>query len=220
MDDNQQPEVSSPSPVVAPPKSKSSLLFIVLGIFFLIFFSIGSFYLGQRNQTTNNQVVPTVSILPTVGSLVLPTPNETTNWKTYINTKYAYTFQYPYDWYLNDDKDETITILTNTDPNTYRPGHSFFSNDLKIEVYSDKPEFIEIPSQNAGNIISFAGQKVIQTEEDLSQTIPGNKKVTVHIKRIYFDRTESRYGVFLYLADPTLEQEKLVDQILSTFTFK
>lgn len=110
-------------------------------------------------------------------------------------------------------------IIANLNPEIKRPGYEFYPGDIKVEIYSNKPEFIEMPSTNEDKALLFNGQRAIQVTQDITRLLPGNINVTTKTKRIYFDKGAYRYGIATYLANPNSQDEKLVDQILSTFKF-
>lgn len=72
---------------------KFKILGGVLGILVFAGGVFGAYRLGQR------QVQPTPQPSPIVSPS--PTPDITANWKTYTNTKYGYSIQYPDDWAIN-----------------------------------------------------------------------------------------------------------------------
>lgn len=92
----EQPQSPPPNPY-----SHSKIFIIVLGIMFVLMIGIGSYVLGTRkNQTAIQNPQPISS--PTQPS---PTtaPDETANWKTYTNSKYKYTINYPPSHPTDDD---------------------------------------------------------------------------------------------------------------------
>ena len=71
------------------------VIYILVGILVVTLIAGGAFYLG--GQTTPKPVV-TSSSQPSISPDVSPAPTdagETTNWKTYTNTKYGFSFKYP-----------------------------------------------------------------------------------------------------------------------------
>jgi len=85
-------EVQIPQNLVKPPRPwLKIIMFLILGIFLFTGLVFASYLLAS-----NKQAQPT----PTSSPLTLPTstPDPTTNWKTYTDTKYGFSMKYPEDW--------------------------------------------------------------------------------------------------------------------------
>lgn len=108
---NNTPQVKQPvQPVenqtqVSKPASKSKLPIMIIFLFAVILFS-GAYYLLNQSKNTNQQkqalLIPTTiqnSPTPTIDKTASPAPDGVgANWKTYRNTKYNYSFEYPIDF--------------------------------------------------------------------------------------------------------------------------
>ena len=122
MDNQPTVQVSSPNPPVPPASPlppKNYLLFILLGLIILIFifcslFLVKSIYIGKPH------IVP-VTPFPQVTITPSPTANPTADWKTYKNTKFGFTLQYPKSWRVIDyteNRDNNHEVLFMGDENS------------------------------------------------------------------------------------------------------
>ncbi len=94
----QQPQPIQPSQNKRSISSKWMLISIV-GILLLIIVLGGAYFLGIiSNQQSSQQVAQQEVVKPTP----ISAPDETANWKTYINTKLGYSLKYPPDWGLRE----------------------------------------------------------------------------------------------------------------------
>ena len=84
---------------------------ILAGIVILLALAGGIFFLGRltapKTQTPVVTSSPQPSDLSTEASAKVENP--TTNWKTYTNSTYGYSFKYPEDWSLDTSKVEPAT---------------------------------------------------------------------------------------------------------------
>jgi len=91
-------------------RQKGFVELLIIGIVLLLAVAGGAYYFGtQKSQapvTSSPSPIAQVSLLPT------PIPDETANpdsiganWKTYTNTSYKYSIQYPRDWELLKSSD-------------------------------------------------------------------------------------------------------------------
>ncbi|MEI6326766.1 MAG: hypothetical protein WCO78_01445 [Candidatus Roizmanbacteria bacterium] len=100
-----------PLPVAPSPRSPAPIIIgLVIAIPVLVASSIGMYFLGKGQNgavaTAKPTAVPTSAsqIVPTSSSPVVPTspPVKETTWKTYENTKYSYSMDYPSDWVASE----------------------------------------------------------------------------------------------------------------------
>ncbi len=256
MDTNQQPEILS-IPEVTTSSPKSRLPLILLGIFLLLLFGVGSFYLGQRSQTANYQIVPTIPILSTTQFKPSPTPDvytepsrsETTNWKTYKNTQYQYSIDYPDNWEVQQvlynyeksppsgfttvpkEKNELQrTILIEKNPKLYQGTFTVIvfanSKNLTLDKWAQNYK-VPLTADPNTNLAKVVGETTLdgKTAKEISintLTVPGEIAIiSLYNNNIYYLMFDDWEK-----QEPTVitkyDAEKLIQankKILSTFTF-
>lgn len=198
------------------------LLLLILSLFGLLF--IKDFMWQQPIQQPEKIVIsPTHIISPT------PAPNPKTDWKTYTNTKYNFSFQYPPN--VTPRKDSTpefMGFLEEPDKNQSQKlivsaGTNPQNLDLEEFIQRNKP----IPDHSANASKSFE-KKTINENEVLivrsEQPCAGSCKNTPFEKNfgIY---VKGKHVVVLFGVDnrtsisDTKPDEEWINQILSTFKF-
>lgn len=221
-----QPLIQTPIPTQPPTNWSKNLLFTVLGLIIVA----GSVFVGiqiGKSQTPSQQPVvaqPTAS--PTqiaVNQTIQPTANLTTNpitdWKTYTNSKYNFSFKYPSDWITKfvsvsgfDDQvwiADSVSSMPTTLPGQIGNGArasitiQISSKDISLN-YSEKDfNQFESLSYNVGGLTGI--RKTGISKEGLSrETI-----ITVKMGNEYLN--------IMPLDTETNKQH--LDQILSTFKF-
>jgi hypothetical protein len=122
------PNPTQPVPPV-PTKSRSKLPFVLGGIIVLGIVGVLG-VVGVKNFS--NSKAP-ATIQPTISPIPTPTIDPTVDWKTYINSEYGYSFQYPQDWKFSFTKPQnfkypSVAILSKDDP-----------SQPKVAITSDDP---------------------------------------------------------------------------------
>jgi len=223
-----QPSPKNPPvvPTLPPTNWLKILSFTILGLIIVT----GSIFFGiqiGKNQTPSQQpigVQPTASptqivINPTALPTGNPTINPTGNWKTYINTKYNYSLQYPLDTGLTFLDCSNIRIL---------PRDGFILVQKENTGCEGRGEGWIIYSQKYSGEIpcnSSESWKSISTPIIINN-INANKCVSTFIgEQLYPGPTErinvtfSNNGTWIGLSLDDLKYSQLFDQILSTFKF-
>jgi hypothetical protein len=222
----QTPPVSTPST-----NWSKILLSTIIGLIVIT----GSVFIGiqiGKNQLTNQQsineqpIIPltqattTPTVLPTTPS---PTINPTTDWKTYINTKYRYQLLYPSDWLvqaMNGGEQLTQTSVTNFRMNSDKtPAESGFSfsvlsnpNNLSltdwIKQNPDNGTLLLGVNKINSSIVSLNEQKWEKIDNDSIGYVPTGfvKYGLAHNGNLYY--------VVIYSTNT-----KTLEQILSTLRF-
>lgn len=187
------------------------VVLIVAGLF-------GAFYLGKTyGKPAVEQTPPTSS--PTLST----TEDETANWKTYENTKYKYSFQYPAELKVDlgvsgapadDSKLETIYQIKLHDAKQTNIWVSVLETNYKsISEFSDS---LETSRANSGKISVLSKETtILDRVQAIRYVIPqpeaGN---TLRVSAIL-----NGYVYTLTLDSPDSDKTTIFDQILSTFRF-
>jgi hypothetical protein len=219
-------------PIVPPSTNWSKiLLFIVFGLIIIA----GSVFVGiqiGKNQITNRHLINEQPTIPPIQAITTPTAlptipsstaNPTTNWKTYLNTKYWYQLQYPTNWLvqaMNGGEQLALTQAANfrmtSDKTPAESGFSLsvFSNPNNLSLTDwinknpDNGTLLLGANKINSSIISINGLKWEKIDNDSIGYIPtGYVKYGVAYNGYL-------YYVVIYSADT-----KALEQILSTFKF-
>lgn len=184
---------------------------------------VGAYYFGYQ-AAQKKQVPPAIQFSPS------PTiqNGETTNWKTYTNSKYKITFNYPDSWIVGEDngeksRGEPFIFLRRsslqTQDKTYGEVYIWIYNDIKtVEQYiaklcdspgvcvsSDNVKNIKVANLDAFNIKNIPAplpsEEVVFKEGDL-------------LIAFHFNYQGENYNNY-----SNKESKQIFDQILSTFKF-
>ncbi|RJO59806.1 hypothetical protein C4546_00350 [Candidatus Parcubacteria bacterium] len=138
-------ELNNPQnkPQIPPKKGNSPTLWVVLIIVLLVAIAVAVYSYWNKNQNSNtnvnqntnvavnsnvntplNQNVNTVNTNSSTNANVAV---DTSNWKTYSNTKYQYSFKYPKDFGLLDSPNSSV-------PDTQSPTIGFGTTEMSFRV--------------------------------------------------------------------------------------
>ncbi len=206
----------NPQSVVLKAKRGHTVLYIILGILALATIGLGVFV---WNENKLNQKVAETKILTQIAV------DPTITWKTYTNTKYGLSFQYPSDWKFNDTSGKlcgpqtaTCLFVLEKDGSTQLKSDLDFHDGVTIRsavapaLTKEIEDYVQYPKQYPGGknfyVYGFTG----------SSEIESNYQVSVYKKLsngsvIIFDW--DRVGI----TTEDLSFDKYLDQILSTFKF-
>jgi len=143
-----------PAPLSSPPvenfssvktKKTNKKALIIFLIFLGVMIGIGAFWLGRFTKETGIGTIPSPTAVPTI-SQPTPTLDQTTGWKTYIDTKFGYSIKYPSEW------------LFNTETRSFREG-DIFSVSIVGKDQKKDTEFYDGASLTIG--------EPIKTEKDI-----------------------------------------------------
>lgn len=167
-----------------------------------------------KNQKIIDQIFSTIKFIEPI-----------TNWKTYINKTYNFSFEYPNNWDISEktgtsthefsvyaDKLENIAALKARKQNTEGPVFPFEFYVSTTEVFYRGNSESDLISET--NTI-FAGKKAIKYQQKLLMTsMNGNEgdiltSIVIPVNQVYFVITQSRPS----------DNPGVFDQILSTFKF-
>lgn len=210
--DNKKPisKLSEPSDIKPIPHSSNRTfashfpIFLISGIIILITLIVSVRELASKseknNMTTENSVTTEDSAVPnlTIQNSLTPTPDLTVNWKTYTNSTYGYTFQYPPEGitYSGCKKDKSykygyypvkgiLPVRVSEENNTvyigttdhYEPGGVKYINGDGYFTTCDKI----VPAHPQGNLIKAGSAK---NDQDLDVFIKQNfdKRCSIYKK--------------------------------------
>ncbi|MBI4029959.1 hypothetical protein HY373_02145 [Candidatus Berkelbacteria bacterium] len=186
---------------------RSKTLVTLLAILVLLLFGIGGWYWSSKSKSTN----------------------QTADWKTYANEKYAYTIKYPKDWIIDNSILEAVTLNSPKNArieNKIKIGKMYsegYMRDITLyyydnltaadgnnpKIYKTFTDLVYDIANSNQKEISFAGQKAYEFSEGGF----GSYYVIVlekdgHIYEILFGNREGKAGL-----------DATDNQILSTFQF-
>lgn len=158
---------------------------------------------SEKTKLIENQILSTFKFLPTTSVVSSPQASagvdETVGWKTYTNTKYRYSINYPSNWTLNEKSDYQALALTTTTISS-PDGNSL------VDVWINNGDWTKIKQEapsagykeyNLNQIVGVINQKTNQTFISLPSIIEGQIFQIVVIG----------------------EEKLILDKILSTFRF-
>lgn len=178
----------------------------------VIILSSGAYYLGRSSVSKSLSLSASVITSRSTSS---PTPDETTNWKTYVNREYGYVLKYPNNFKITDEIKNMPPVINNLylddNPNAV-PG------EYKIRALVGKDIQSEIKSLNyLDNRGNFRG-----SFEELGEIKINNLNIT---KGWIVDEPMGReYALLVPLSKDysltirgKIGYEEIVDKIVSTF---
>jgi len=179
---------------------------------------------GTSTPSTSPHVSPTASAKPTPTAAGTPTA-----WKTFTNTAYGYSFQYPADWLLNpyepdsDASTSSYVSLYNVLPTGTSDGSAPPASELKIEiVVLGNPSNLPLEQWVAAHNQEDPNQAVVRSLNTISVNgVPAVQQLassapfeyyTVYISqgsRIYIINGPQSNSMFLGLYDRLLHSFQL-----------
>lgn len=216
----------------------SPLIVLVIGLLLGITVTLTVFHvfrpkIGDLETTPKNSTAVNVS---STSPLPSPTPDETANWKTYTNTKYGYTIEYPSNYFVGfyDVISGNFNAATGAEHqlDMLPPTKDVFNNFLQIQVVNLKElnkTFIEVVNNNykesknhfqttsISDLVNskFAGYSDYEysfTGQALETIGWGGVVTKGTYKVIFFQKDGNIYSIYLKDSDS-------FNKILSTFKF-
>ncbi len=206
------------------------LIWIIVGGLVIVIAGGALFYTNYSNNRTKSFLTPTVSQTPQ------PTPvDETANWKTYTNNKYAFSLNYPPNWKIEENMGSAIFF-------------SIESPDYKFDDNNKVEEQVTVGTKISFNILSSTGNYSEPKEGEIPTlyfdtvnnkqimdkisnitniTIDGRKAAKYDLQRLFKEpllRTRADivdktfvYRIEMMYVSPI--SKNIFDDILSTFKF-
>jgi len=153
----------------------SPIILLVVGLIVGIAATFLYFQLKPKpttpSQTTQTEQTSTLTSSPK--AFAQQATDETASWKTYTNTQYGFSFQFPSEWFNYDNPNNPSRVAVGFYPNgeTPNPGEADYPTNalLSIEISDFKQsasEFENTASQTAGyqKTLTIAGYPAIQTQ--------------------------------------------------------
>ena len=206
-------------------RQKGFVELLIIGIVLLLAVAGGAYYFGtQKSQapvTSSPSPIAQVSLLPT------PIPDETANpdsiganWKTYTDSKYNYSINYPPDW-----KTETMeygVYLGKASVGGYAYGEAsvgvgVLPSTLSIEEYLSRYNN-SFSGSSPKRVGTFTIGGSLGEKWDINTYQSPNTDSFV----VFLTRNDQTYYVSksMFNIDQAREHNKEVDQVISTFRFE
>lgn len=170
-------------------------------------------YLGMKDTFT--QILSTFKFTDQTTQSIT-SPDETSNWQTYDNSKGSYSFKYPADYFKFQQENGSGVYLAPS-AGTGGNGPKFLgSTDLWLEVSNETP--VDFPANTPKTSVVIGGLP----GDKYSSSFPAvAENVTVYNYLGVVQKNNGLYTISLssWNADTIKQSEKLFDQILSTFKF-
>ncbi len=223
-----------------------SLIFLLIGILFLVIVAGGAYYLGKLNTpqpkactleakicadgSSVGRVGPNCEFAPcpspsSTNSAVSPAPNgagETANWKTYTNTQYGFSLQYQFTWAVSEN-----IYTPNLAPMLFivawvkNAAMTEFPSDMSVTVYSNS---------NNEDVKTFINKHIalIPGDTNIQQiTVSGEQGIRVSLpgatnnENVIISHRGWIYQIRVSHSERVQDDipSQIFDQILSTFKF-
>lgn len=184
--------------------NKKTLKALYFGLI-ILFISAGIIILVEKNAQTQDKS----------GASITPTSKDaseidTSNWQTYVNERWGYSFKYPKNWYLEEP---TIAITNVRSWQRKSSEYSDSERDITIIVYPNTSDPREIVRQDEGeqkSEITVGGEKGFEYHE---YAYPGSPYI---YRVIFIPKNGSLYRMRIYQQNPEMI---IFNQILKTFIF-
>ncbi len=158
-----------PSPIS--PKT-SNLPVIILSLLSLLFLSGTVYFYLQVKTMKEKELVSipspapqtmTANPTPMLEPTVSPISNEMSNWQTYTNQKYGFTFKYPLDWKVtvSPTSGDQFNIIVGKKSNTSEAGFVPFQISVNMTQNQDGNNFTTLNETKSHFIKSFESSSVI-----------------------------------------------------------
>ncbi len=162
---------------VQEPQKRSSgySLFTCLLLSVLTF--TGGYMFGVKQAGKNNTSIKMSSVRPSLSPS--PTPDPTTSWLIYTNSKFTYSFKYPSE--LSKQEEDYSTSISRQIKESVSPG---IPNPYILYVSVIPPGFWEngkIYNQSSPEMVTNFFDMKVDEERQVEKTIPGNTASTLSV---------------------------------------
>ena len=211
------------------PQNESGAVRPWLLILLLAVILIGAGLWGwQYWMSKTKTVTPITIVTPTVSST--PTTVSTADWKTYTNKDFGFSFKYPNDWNLTENKPSTInnTIVSVT-KTVKKDGHmGMIPGEVGITFYTSTKSATELRANDTNNQADSLIKNVSKSEIKLGSTnilVSSWDNMTTddggpfHVKSYYSVTNPTLFTNIVFPIKGSDGLSEISDQILSTFQF-
>ncbi|MFH1561424.1 MAG: hypothetical protein ABID04_02490 [Patescibacteria group bacterium] len=229
---------SLPEPKV---ERNNKLLFALLSFLFLIVFGlIGTFayqnYLlkKQVKELVRESEVALTEVLQLIPTGTIPTPSPiptidpTTDWETYTNLVFNYSFKYPKDFKLSEETDDAVRVSNNLPPDPNCEGGGCNLETPRLTIYfehfqgEDELSLDEFAQQRRNLLLGINNdQGAIQTLEKYGYEMRYFEGTTEGFQHNYYLKlnTDTNFVIAVVFSsrEDAPKYTQLETQILSTF---
>jgi hypothetical protein len=169
-------------------------------------------YYPHIDQLKINSLVNTYTLIANETLTPIPSPNQNSNWDTYISKKYKFTFRYPSEWKVKDRP------ISDSPTSKFENGTYPLSTEITSPLLNGKVTYISINPEGGSDLN-------INPEMKYVETILGNIKARLYAFPNdtgfwYYNLIDrSNYPDFSVTVTYTLSNKDITSQILSTFRF-
>lgn len=193
----------------------SATLIVFLVLLILIIIGAGVYYYWQHQKAAKIDL--------TTEMLGKKTADETSDWQTYQNPQYPYSFKYPKDWYfitsgLNLPPPVTVMVADMPEGSdmTKYTSFSVFAVDSGGQTLENYPEVTNLEAQGEKKTATTVSGQPAYKFEYSDVTYFTTSIYTKYKNQIY----RIGWQISLKLASGTVSEKKLIcEKILGTFTF-
>lgn len=231
----QQTEVSpsSPNPSAIEPVKPPSNFFVLLLKFILILVILSTavltVYFGYQNYQLRSQIKEKQTNQLGQVENVPSTDNLTTSWKVYTNYLLGFELETPPDWEIINTNDATdsnwesgLNLLT-----FYSPDSSVTSDKIVIEGTAFTIFIYHKTDYDLTDIIDSVGEDIEKTNYSSDYVngilVRDNRKLPIYknsnLKVLIVEKNSNILAIMVIWPLDHPENEKVIDQILSTFKF-
>ncbi len=212
---NISPVAPPPQVPVLPPKNWPKILLLVLAELAAIAASVfAGIQIGKRQIPAQTAVGPT-ALPATTNSSIIPTPN----WKTYTNQEGRYTYSFPSDW-KNTEPCHTCEGPQNSST-VNNPNSKYPDGYLTVSYYDSSYCLVEQKNFKSFNWKDRVEKQIILSGENgnlFQGTLPIIDDLQYTSRYILISHNNTCYVIASW-SYQNPNQEKIFDQILSTFKF-
>lgn len=201
------------------------LLFSILLAFASVFIAVGVLlgtYLTSFQQLPPEPMVSLPTRIPTL----VPTTDQTANWKTYTNNKYGFSFNYPKEWFIIENSQSNIVRIDDKPLTKFEDEQGmgpYYSEYISFEVHEKIPRDVQI-NDPIGTKKCEGDAYCVQKVSDLTIGGKNAAKMKITTKNTLDSAYWYEVGLSAQIIKITNESQKeykfqILDQILSTFRF-
>lgn len=179
------------------------LVEILVGVLILVLVGGGAYYLGaQKNKTSEER-------LSEHNPVIVPSQDETSDWKIYTISEYGFSFKYPADWKLSKEifigVPGEVTVIPPEEINTqaYRTEIAITSPQestrYSLDTQQEFDEWIaKRPSDGEGQRLFKVADRLvdnIKAVEFVSRALPGDQTEAFYSTVVWFRKDNKNFYI-------------------------